>query len=171
MKDLIATRLTQDSHPALIERMRVLFNANIDSLATKPLSLQTSRSQYDWWRSLDHTKVTFHIYSPKEWPWEIVAFSMVTDRGDYCSPMFAISNLWWGRGYGEQIIQHYLLVADEKPLQGEQLASNGAICHLNEKLGWLVVREENGVQYLRHPNNRQQEIYDEIIRYQEEGPQ
>jgi hypothetical protein len=41
---------------------------------------------------------------------------------------------------------------------------------LNKKLGWLIVAERDGTQFLVHPNGRQQEIYDEIIRYNEEKP-
>jgi hypothetical protein len=168
MRKLIAYRLLADAHPALIERLRVLYNTAIPFLATHRIETQTCESQQAWWRNLDHTKVMVHLYSPVEFPWEIVAFSQVTDRGTYCTPMFALSNLWWGKGYGEEIIEHYLFVASGKPLHGEQLTSNGAICHLNKRLGWKIISERDGMQTLVHPNNRQQDIYDEIIRYDEE---
>jgi RimJ/RimL family protein N-acetyltransferase len=130
----------------------------------------TAEQQQAWWRNIDHKRVQVHLYSPIEQPWEIVAFSMVTDRGDFCTPMFAVSNTWWGKGYGEEIIRHYLALAEGKPLRGEQLTLNPAIQHLNKKLGWLIVAERDGTQFLVHPNGRQQEIYDEIIRYNEEKP-
>ena len=169
MDKLIAHRLSKNSHPLLIERMRQIYNTMIPWVATRPLTPIESQPQQDWWNQLvDHTKTTFHLYSPIETPWEICAYSVVTDRGDFCTPHFAIGGAWWGRGYGAEIIQHYLEVA-AKPLYGSQLVSNAAIRHLNTKFGWHVLDTRDGVEYLHHPgvnpNIRQQEIYDEILRY------
>lgn len=166
MVKLIAYRMPPDAHPALVERMRELYIASLQFF-TKPLSPPTKEEQQVWWASLDHSKVIVHLYSPVEQPWEIVAFSMLTDRGQYYTPLFAISDSWWHKGYGEDIIRHYLALASPKPLHGEELADNGAIVHLNEKAGWRVVAERNGVHYLYHPNDKQQEAYDEIVRYHE----
>lgn len=166
---LKAYRLTPDAHPYLIERLRTLYNSAIQFLATHPIELRSREAQAAWWNSTDHDKVTVHLYSPVDNPWEIAAFSMVTDRGSFVTPMFAIAKNYWGKGYGEEIILHYLALAGGKPLRGEQLISNGAICHLNEKLGWQVLMEKEGTQFLFHPNIRQQEVYDEIVRYNDEG--
>lgn len=157
-----------DTHPLFIEKLRVLYNSMIPFLATHPIKSNGVAEQQMWWKTLDHSKVTVHLYSPVDSPWEIAAFSMVTDRGAYCTPMFAIDREHWGKGYGDEIIHHYLRIANGKPLFGEQLVSNGAIRHLNARAGWQILGERNGVQSLYHPN-RQQEIYDEIVRYSEEG--
>ena len=180
MKKLIAHRLTRDSHPALIEELRLIYNENIGDLATHPLQWLAPEVQQEWWKNLDHPNVVVHLYSPVETPWVIVAFSKVTFRlGGYATPQFAIAKGYWGRGWGSEIIAHYLQVAN-RPLYGEQLVANAAICHLNKRFGWRIIETEAGVDYLYHPGvstpeqadmfNRQQEIYDEIIRYHEEGP-
>jgi GNAT superfamily N-acetyltransferase len=168
---LIPHRLASDGHPHLIEQVRVLYNSTLFFLATHPISPQSKEGQQAWWKDLDHSRVVVHLYSPVESPWDIVAFSMVTDRGLYFTPMFAISNNYWGKGYGQEIIEHYLALAAGKPLRGEQLVSNGAICHLNARYGWNIVGERDGTQFLIHPNNvdRQQEVYDEMVRYWEVG--
>jgi hypothetical protein len=167
MKLLTAHRLTPASHPVLLDRMREIYNLNISYLATKPLAYIDRAQQLKWWRELDHTKNIVHIYSPIDSPWAICAFSKVTDRGDHCTPIFAIGGAWWGRGFANEIIEHYLSLS-AKPFRGEQLTSNAPICHLNEKFGWQIESTADGVDTLYHPA-RQQEIYDEILRYQSEG--
>lgn len=160
--------LHANSDPIYIEIMRCIYNVTLPQTATKPIAPKTSEEQFNWWCNLDHNKVRVHIYREVERPWNIVAWSMVTDRGNYCTPMFAIHPQFWGLGYGEEIIYHYLQVAG-KCLQGSQLKSNGAICHLNARNGWRVVGEDGDVQLLLHdgPDNYPQRAYDEILRYHE----
>jgi len=171
MKKLTAYRLTPTDHPMLIERLRKLYVEALSHLATRKLHANTEVEQQAWFNNLDHAAVALHLYSPVERPWEIVGFSQVTDRGNFCTPMFALARHMRGQGLGEEIILHYLKLANGKPLHGEQLVANGAICHLNERLGWQIKREENGVQYLYHPNGTDwpQAAYDEIVRYHEEN--
>lgn len=185
MKKLIAHRVTLASHPLLIEIVRAIFNANIADLATKPLHVLEQDEQQEWWKNLDHQNVQLHVYSPVEQPWQIVAFSLVRNHGHFSTPQFAIAGGYSGRGYGTEIIQHYIEVAGQ-PLYGQQLVANEAIRHMNQKAGWKVLYEREGVEYLFHPGRapflpcpciactsaddaRQREIYDEIVRYSQEG--
>jgi GNAT superfamily N-acetyltransferase len=170
MKYLTAYRMCPDDHPLLVERLRKMYIEALSFLETHKLHPNTEEEQQAWWAALDHTSTVVHLYSPVERPWEIVGFSMVTDRGNFCTPMFALARHMRGQGLGQEIIEHYLAVANGKPLHGEQLVSNGAICHLNARLGWKVKREQDGVQYLYHPNGTDwpQSAYDEIVRYHEE---
>jgi GNAT superfamily N-acetyltransferase len=176
VKRLIAKRLPATASQGEVEILRELYIGAIEQLSTRPLHRNTTEEQWAWWDGLDHSKVTVHFYSTVDEPWRIIAFSMVTDRGSFCTPMFAIAKVAWGRGYGQEIIEHYLEVASPKPLYGSQLVSNGAICHLNRKNGWMVLREVDGVQMLFHPNGdshagqtHPQEAYDEIVRYHRYG--
>ena len=163
---LIAFRLQADSHPYLIDALRRLYNESIPFM-TKPLEENSAEEQLAWWRSLDHSKVLVHLYSPVDEPWKIVAYSMLQHRGDHASPMFAIDPTYWGRGYGRAIIAHYIKEA-RMPLRGEQLVENKPIRHLNEKAGWKVIGNIEGrVELLEHSGEptRDQEILDEIVRY------
>lgn len=171
MKNLTAYRMKPTDHPMLVERLRKLYVEALSHLATKRLPTRTELEQQLWFSDLDHEATTIHLYSPVGRPWEIVGFSMVTDRGTFCTPMFSLTFHMRGQGLGEEIIQHYLAIANGKPLHGEQLVANGAICHLNEKLGWKVKHDAEGVQYLYHPNGTDypQSAYDEIVRYHEEN--
>lgn len=154
MSKLVPVRLERGAPLYCIDTVRRIYNATIADLATKPLKPNTWDHQYIWWRNIDFDKTVIHAYCPEPWPGVIVAFSKVTYRGDHCTPLFAIDPEWHGRGFGEEIIQHYLSVARPKPLRGSQLVSNGAICHLNEKAGWQIESTVDGVQHLYHPNGR-----------------
>jgi len=143
------TLLTRDSDPILIEALRPILNANL-SYFTRPLPEMTPEGQQRWWKIEDHANVRVFLWRDDERPWEAVAFSMLTDHGDYASPFFAVAPAHWSSGFGDQIIKHYIEAAG-KPLKGEQLASNGAIRHLNTKNGWYVTGEKDGVQTLYHP--------------------
>lgn len=149
--------------------MRQIYAATIEALETKPLPHRSPEDQYLWWQGLDHGMSRFFLYSPVEQPWEIVAFSMITRRGKYSTPMFAIHPFFHGRGYGREIIQHYIQEADG-PLAGEQLVSNETIRYLNSEAGWNVVSSNGIVEKLWHPGphadvDPMQDAYDEIIRY------
>jgi RimJ/RimL family protein N-acetyltransferase len=177
---LIPYRVRPEDHPSLLERVRQIYNENLFDLATHASKFVTADAQLTWWRGLDHEKVKLWVFSPVNEPWEIVAFCKLTDRGDFVTPQFAIDAAWWGRGFGTEIIDYYILMAG-KPLYGEQLSTNLPIRHMNQKAGWKLIEKEEGVEYLYHPGSqwtvhhlnrmsstRQQEIYDEIIRYHEE---
>lgn len=171
MSKLIACRLLPGSHPHLVVLLGEMYNGALDQLSTKPLRRNTPEEQLAWWAALPQ-EVVVHLYSPVEEPWRIVAFSMVRDRGTFCTPMFAVVPGEHGKGYGAEIIRHYLSVAWPKPLVGSQLVSNGAIRHLNNRYGWEVTEVRDGVEYLFHPSGRDypQSTYDEIIRYHLGGP-
>lgn len=143
-------RLWRDSDPVLVEIMRDIFVRTINDLSTKPLVPPTPAEQQVWWEMLDHSNVKVFLWRPIERPWEIVAFSMITDRGDHATPMFAIDPVFQGRGYAREIIDHYIRTAG-KPLRGEQLKSNEAIRKLNAEAGWRLLATEGGIEYLRHP--------------------
>ena len=143
-------RLRQDSDPYLIEKMRQIFVGSIEDLSTKPLLAPTPAEQQAWWANLDHSKIKAFLWRPDDRPWEIVAFSMVTDRGNYATPIFAIDGPFRKRGYAHQIIDHYIAVAD-KQLLGEQLVSNKAICELNATHGWTILSGNRYVEKLWHP--------------------
>src|SRR5438128_10450650 len=157
------------SEPWEVEVMRRIYNLAVPDLATRPLSPRVEHSQQKWWACLDKSRVTAHLYHPVAMPWRFVAFSLVQwkERG-IATPMFAIHPDWQHRGYGREIIDHYLEVANG-PLAGSALKSNAAIMHLNEKAGWRVVSEADGVVQLYHPgiapqnDARQREIYAAIL--------
>ena len=170
MVKLIAYQVLPGVHPSLLERVREIYNENLSDLATKPLTYLSSRQQQTWWTSIDHTKITLHVYSPAETPWDICAFSKVTDRGSFSTPIYAVDKRWWRRGYGTEIIRHSIEVAG-KPLYAEHLLANEVIRRIHMRAGWASLGMYDGVEYLYHPglnpDQRQQEIYDEIIRYRE----
>jgi GNAT superfamily N-acetyltransferase len=161
--------------PTLLDRVRVLFNDAIPFLETKPLHPLKRDEQLEWWRGLNHNETRLWVYTLREGTDPtIVGFLKLTDRGSYVTPLFVLDKKYWGRGLGEEIIQHYLQQASPKPLAGSQLVSNPAICYMNKKAGWLIERTENGVQHLWHPNGTErrlslQRTCDEFMRYNEEA--
>lgn len=140
--------------PTLLDRVRVLYNDAIPFLETKPLHPLKRDEQLEWWRGLNHNETRLWVYTLREGTDPtIVGFLKLTDRGSYVTPLFVLDKKYWGRGLGEEIIQHYLQQAKPKPLRGSQLVSNGAICHMNKKAGWMIDHTtEAGVQHLYHPN-------------------
>jgi GNAT superfamily N-acetyltransferase len=146
-----------------IEQVRCIFAECIEGMATsEAVKLPSATDQQVWWNS-EPRKRGFLYYTP-DFPSVPVAFSVLQDHGAYMTPMFGIRKAWRGYGLGKQIIRHYLQTAG-KPLHGKALVSNTIINKLNSQNGWQVIREEDGVRHLYHPNDRQQEIYDEIVRY------
>jgi len=149
------TQLTRDSDPILIEALRPILNASLPYL-TKSLGWMSAVEQHRWWRTEDHARVKVFLWRDDERPWEPVAFSMITDHGDFASPFFAVARDHWSNGYGDAIIKHYIETAG-KPLRGQQLVSNGAIRKLNARNGWVVVRKSTAlwtnpdIEYLEHP--------------------
>jgi GNAT superfamily N-acetyltransferase len=151
--------------------MRQIFNATLPALSTIPLTAKSAEEQQAWWNGRDPALVRGFLYSPVAWPWEMVAFSLLTQRDGFTTPLFAIDPAWQGRGYGAEIIRHYIAEA-RGPLAGSALRANAAISHLNAKAGWIEVGGDTKVAQLYHPGavedrdaTRQQEIYDSIMEY------
>jgi len=144
--------------------MRCIFAECIDDMKTKPMEVPSADEQQAWWAKMRGQK-GFLYYTP-QFSKVAVAFSLLKDRGDHMTPMFAIRRGWWGNRFASQIIAHYLKSAYPKPLKGSDLVKNTVICKLNDEFGWQVVEEDEVARQLYHPNEaRQQEIYDEILRY------
>jgi len=169
LTDLIFRKIDE---PWAVERMRQIYSETMSSLATHPIPERGPISQQEWWKSLDQSKVQAFLYAPINRPWEFIAFSIVQKKHEhFTTPIFAITPKEHGKGYGEQILRHYLFVANG-PLAGEDSLSNPAIAHLNDRNGWQVLGiDEKGVRKLYHPGYRdlseeqQQVAYDEIVRY------
>lgn len=124
--------------------LRRIYNENREALATVPLPERTEEEQRDWWCLLDHSRVRLWLHFEGE---EVIGFSMLTDRGGFETPMFAIAKEHQRKGYARAFIEHYLQKATS-PLAGSQLVSNERICRLNAMYGWQVMWERGGVQYL-----------------------
>jgi hypothetical protein len=163
------------SEPWQIEIMRDIYNENLDMLATIPIPYRSFEEQQTWWEN-NKQKVKAFLYEPVAQPGKFIAFSLLTDRGDFCTPIMAIKKNEWGKGYGTEIINDYIKKANG-PLAGSQLQSNAAICHMNKKVGWQIidqVKQSNGfVDLLYHPGinpakDNQKLIYDKIIKYLKE---
>jgi len=136
-----------------VEAMRVIFNECLEFM-TKPLSPITHAQQHAWWNHELPKKVKkfkAFVYRDNE---EIVAYSLLQWHFDgRITPIFGIKKSARGMGLSRRIIQHYLSEADG-PLYGEELSSHAAIIKLNREAGWELIREENGVRYLYHLNNK-----------------
>ncbi len=151
MKKLKSTPIAE---PWQVEIMRHIYNDNLDMLATRPLEPNDYHAQQDWWNA-NKSHLRGYLYEPLDRPGKFVAFLVLTDRGSFDTPIVAIQKEEWGGGYGQEIIRDYIEKAN-RPLAGSQLQSNGAICHINRKVGWQIVGTrtlENGeiVDLLYHP--------------------
>jgi GNAT superfamily N-acetyltransferase len=158
MQQLIAHPVTE---PHQVERMRQIYNDTIDDLATTPLVKLNEYEQQDWWRERE-VGTRAWLYAPIVTPWRMVAFCLLTQRNGFVTPLFAIDPMWHGRGYGKEIIQHYLTEA-KGPLAGSALKKNAAIMHLNQQAGWQVLSETEEVVNLYHPGR--EECFDSIVAY------
>jgi GNAT superfamily N-acetyltransferase len=134
---------------AQIEAVRIIYNDNLESLATKPLPRRLYHEQIKWWLELDKSKVRLWLHYDTA-GYRLIGFSMLTARGDCHTPIFAIRKEEQGLGYARHFIEHYLKAAGT-PLRGEQLRSNEAIVYLNAEYGWEVLASYNGVDDLYHP--------------------
>lgn len=161
------------SEPWQVEIMRHIYNDNLDMLATRPLEHNDYHAQQAWWKTnKDHLRG--FLYEPIDRPGKFVAFLVLTDRGEFDTPIVAIQKEEWGRGYGQEIINDYIQKAN-RPLAGSQLQSNGAICHINSKVGWQIVGTrtlDNGqrIDLLYHPGinpaiENPEEIRNVILKY------
>lgn len=152
---LIPEQLSLDSPYANIDAIRRIYNVTIPTLATKPLKPNTWEEQLDWWNHMDWSRTKFFVFYPVQYPGLIVAFSRITDHGDYCTPMIAVDPEWQHHGYGQEIIRHYLRTAYPKPMRATALSSNLRVCLLNSLAGWQVEAHVDGVYQLYHPNKRE----------------
>lgn len=138
---------------SLVEVMRLIYNENLNDLATKPLPYRSYEEQQEWWENNKH-ELRGYIYEPIDQPGVHVGFLVLRDRGGFFTPTIALRREDWGKGYGKEMVYDYIAKANG-PLAGSQLQSNTAICHLNKKVGWQILgtkEESNGtVDLLFHP--------------------
>lgn len=150
---LVKLKSTPIEMPEQVEIMREIFNENLDMLATIPLAIRTYDEQQEWWIENKHC-IKAYLYEPLDCLGNHMAFSMLTDRGGFYTPIIAIRKECWGKGYGKEIISDYITKA-QGPLAGSQLESNKAICHMNEKVGWQIVgkvkNNDTVIDLLFHP--------------------
>lgn len=138
--------------PEEIEAMRQIFNLCREFM-TKPLSPITPEQQEKWWKELPSKVKKFKAFLYRD-EGEIVAYSLLQWHHDgRITPLFGITARARGHNIAREIIRHYLSEADG-PLHGEELSSHAAIIKLNQEAGWKLLREENGVRYLYHPNDK-----------------
>jgi hypothetical protein len=169
MKKLVSHRIFETQQ---VEIMRTIYNENLDMLATTAIPFRTYEEQQTWWNENKNGLKAF-LYEKVDEPGSVIAFSVLTDRGGFYTPIIAITKNEWGKGYGLEIIFDYIEKADG-PLAGSQLKSNLAICHMNKKVGWEIIDEigqdDKVVQLLYHPGAKAEElnepgIRDKIINY------
>lgn len=144
------------SGPEDLEEMRLIFNASLDDMATKPLHPVTERGQLTWWMNPTRKRawIVYEVGSD-----EAVGFIVLTERYGFETPMFAIAPKYRGKGYARWFIQEYIALA-RGALAGEQLRSNEIICRLNKEAGWEVLysSDASGVDYLYHPGKSRQMV-------------
>lgn len=152
MKKLIYS-LIKD--PNQVEAMRLIYNDNLDMLATRPLPRREYQEQQDWW-SENKSQLQAYLFEIGENPGKPMAFLVLRNRGGFYTPIIAIEKSHWGKGFGREIIKEYINLA-KGPLAGSQLRSNKSICHLNQQSGWIVIgerQEQNSmVELLFHPGS------------------
>jgi hypothetical protein len=155
-----------------VEIMRNIYNDNLDMLSTRPLPYRNFEEQQQWWKENKHILKAF-LYEPIEQPGNYIAFLVLTDRGLFDTPIIAIKKEEWGSGYGQEIVLDYIYKAN-RPLAGSQLQSNGAICHINKKVGWQIIGQKEQpvgiVDLLYHPGvnpniENPQEVYQAILKH------
>jgi GNAT superfamily N-acetyltransferase len=142
-----------------LESVRQIFNECL-SFMTKPFDPITPEQQAKWWAELPYKVLRYKafVYRLPDAP-AIVAYSLLQWHKDgRITPLFGIRKDARGKNIAREIIQHYLAEADG-PLYGEELCSHTAIIKMNEEAGWELVREENGVRYLYHPNEKATQRY------------
>lgn len=169
MSKLKSIRITTIYH---VDEMRKIYNDNLDTLATMPLPYRSFDEQQKWWN--DNSNILEGYLYKDSNSCNYFAFSLLTNRGNFKTPIIAIKKDYWGNGYGKEIIIDYINKACS-PLAGSQLKSNGAICHLNKKLGWEIVGEAlqptGIIDLLYHPgidkSKSTNDVRSEIINYLE----
>lgn len=148
--DLTSIRI---STPDQVEKMRIIYNDNLDMLSTSEIPYREFQEQQDWWKE-NSSILDAYLYEITDNPGEAIAFLVLTNRGRFYTPIIAISKKFWGKGYGKLIINDYIDKANA-PLAGSQLKSNEAICHLNSKVGWQIIGQAEQpaglIDLLYHP--------------------
>lgn len=150
---MIKLKAHKVSEPWQIELMRHIYNDNLDMLSTKPLPYRTYEEQQKWWNESKHF-LSAYLYEPLIKPGKFVAFLVLRKRDGFYTPTIAIQKEEWSSGFGQEIVNDYIEKANA-PLAGTQLQSNKAICHINNKVGWQIIgeNEQSGgmVDLLFHP--------------------
>lgn len=164
--------------PQHVERMRQIYNENLKFLATHSIPERTYEEQQSWWNiAKEYSKG--YLYEPINRPGYYVAFMVLRQRDGFKTPILGITKNEWGSGYGKEIIRDYIVKADG-PLSGEQLRSNGAICHCNKKMGWQIIGEriegDDVAELLFHPGVNikkacSKEIFAHILKYLDMQPE
>lgn len=153
----------------MVEIMRRIYNAVRADLSDPPPEPRTYDQQTAWWKSRDHEKTQAFLYNPENEPFNMIGFSLLQQKHpDFKTPQIGLWPEDQGKGYGRQIVNHYLETADG-PLAGSDLFRSPAIAHINDSVGWKQVGSKDGSRLLYHPgpymDPRQDEIYRDILRY------
>jgi len=137
-----------------VEAMRLILNECLEFM-TKPIAPITREQQARWWKDLPSKVERFKAFTYEtDRDYGIIAFSLLQWHHDgRITPLFGITKGARGQNIARDIIRHYLAEADGS-LHGEELSSHKAIIKLNQEAGWQLLREENGVRYLYHPNEK-----------------
>ena len=146
MKQLRAILIEE---PWQVELMRILFNDNLATLS-KPLPSRTYEEQQQWWNE-NKSHLTAYLYEPVDRPGKFVAFLLMRDRGGFSTHTIIIQKEEQGKKYGHEIVFNHLEKANG-PIAATQLQSNKAICHINEKAGYIVLGEKD------HPDSGKTDI-------------
>jgi len=162
-------RITSSEH---VEILRQIYNENLDMLGTIMLPHRSYEEQQNWWNENKY-KLEGYLYECVGISNDSIAFLVLTNKGNFKTPIIAIKKKYWGKGYAKEIISDYIEKANS-PLAGSQFQSNGAICHLNKKMGWQIIGQSNQpngiIDLLYHPGINLDKkddifIYNEIVNY------
>lgn len=148
--ELVPTKVTTD---AQVEAMRLIFNDCLPFM-TKRFQRVTQLEQKAWWQALAGSVKRFKAftYATRDEPERIAAYSLIRWNHDgQVKPLCGIASWARGRNFARQVIRHYLVEAGE-PMEAEERADHAAIVKLNAEAGWLLLREEDGIRYIYHPN-------------------
>lgn len=136
-----------------LDSMRIIYNENLEKLATIDLPYRNLKDQVDWWKTNKH-QMRAYLFETIDEPGTTIGFVTLTDRGSFTTHTIALSGEYQGKGYGTEMMHEYMHLAG-KPLAASQLASNTAIRSLHAKLGWVVVGRAEGptgeIELIYHP--------------------
>lgn len=85
-----------------VEIMRIIYNENLDSLATKPLPYRTYDEQQKWWQESNHDLRAF-LYEVVNEPSTYVGFMVLRNRGGFETPTIALRRENWERDTGRKL--------------------------------------------------------------------
>lgn len=138
---------------------------------------EITEEEQDTYRKSFNEHTRHYIFLTEEGP---VAFSRLEWRPDgFVYPTVGVASWARGHGYAWEVMKHTLLAAGG-PLKGDLLTSNKAIMKVDFTLGWRPLGEPHeGIldvecawppTFIDHDREwSQQQVYDEIVRYSEEG--